>query len=481
MHELFLEEKYNRSGDARIIIEALERRGYDAYFVGGVVRDSILGIENQDYDICTSARPDTILEILNTYGFHCLDHSIDHNLIVVINDDEKQFDVSTFKGKDIKEDLGYRDYTINAMAYSPKTGLIDPYNGLSDLSESILRATGSPEERFKEDPIRILRGIRFSAQYDLTIEPETNLCIYQVAKSIINEPFSEYKDRIAQERIGKELIKLFETGNAANIIENSKEVLFAMIPELAKMYEYNQDNPHHANDLFTHTLLVLFGTENNTMKFGPKRTAIAFMFATLFHDIGKVKTKTEKNGVSHYYGHENVSAEIAEEIMKRIGINKHIRKATNTIIKLHGYPLEPKLSSVLRMLNKIDDNAKGMAPDIFIDLCVFKLLDSASNLTPEEFKEAALNFDYLDKITDFHYREIVGVYINECMFSSIPYAIRMLPINGSDLMLMTGRNAGPWIGKTLKTTLKHVINGSIGYDKESVLNEALKLSKNFED
>ena len=383
MHELFLEEKYNNSKDARLIVETLEEAGYETYFVGGVVRDTILGIDNQDYDICTSASPNTILNIFKDTEFYCLDHSIKHNMVVVINNNNEQFEISTFKGNSIEDDLRVRDFTINAMAYSPRTGLIDPYNGFSDLNSSILRATDNPIDRFKEDPLRILRGIRFAARYMLTIEPKTKQCIHNIATSIYKEDFNEYREKIAQERIGKELIKLFESGCAANMLFEFQDVLFAIIPETIQMYQYDQNNPHHVNDLLTHTLLVLYGIENNTMQFGPKRSALAFMFAALFHDIGKIETRSEKNGISHYFGHEKVSAEIAENIMKRIGVNKHVRKTTTTIIRLHDFPVEPQLSSVLRMLHKIDENYRGMAPEIFIDLCIFKLLDSTSHLTSE--------------------------------------------------------------------------------------------------
>ena len=481
MHELFLEEKYNNSKDARLIVETLEEAGYETYFVGGVVRDTILGIDNQDYDICTSASPNTILNIFKDTEFYCLDHSIKHNMVVVINNNNEQFEISTFKGNSIEDDLRVRDFTINAMAYSPRTGLIDPYNGFSDLNSSILRATDNPIDRFKEDPLRILRGIRFAARYMLTIEPKTKQCIHNIATSIYKEDFNEYREKIAQERIGKELIKLFESGCAANMLFEFQDVLFAIISETIQMYQYDQNNPHHVNDLLTHTLLVLYGIENNTMQFGPKRSALAFMFAALFHDIGKIETRSEKNGISHYFGHEKVSAEIAENIMKRIGVNKHVRKTTTTIIRLHDFPVEPQLSSVLRMLHKIDENYRGMAPEIFIDLCIFKLLDSASHLTSEEFKSAALNLDYLESLTNFSCKEIMNIYINSCMFDPIPYTVKMLPITGSDLILRTKRHAGPWVGKTLEVTLRHVMNGSIGCDAKSVLDEALKLSTNFRD
>lgn len=481
MYELFLEEKYNKSGDAKVIVEALEKAGYEAYLVGGVVRDTVLGIDNKDYDICTSASPNDVLSIFKNTKYHCLDHSAKHGMIAIINDSNEQFEISTLRGNNIAEDLGFRDFTINAMAYSPRTGLIDPYSGLSDLNHATLRATKNPIDRFKEDPIRILRGIRFAAQYMFTIESKTKNCMHDVAISIWKDPLSEYRKKISQERIGKELIKLLECGNAADILFDEPEILFAMIPEMASMYHYDQNNPHHVNDLLTHTLLVLYGIENNTMQFGPKRSALAFMFAALFHDIGKIETRSEKDGVSHYFGHEKVSAEIAEDIMKRIGVDKHVRKTATTIIKLHDFPVEPQLSSILRMLHKIDNNYREMAPEIFVDLCIFKLLDSASHLTPEEFKLAALNLDNLQNLTNFNCKEIINIYINSCMFDSIPYSVEMLPITGSDIILATGRKAGPWVRKTLNVTLRHVMNGSIGFDRESVLCEALKLSRNFID
>lgn len=483
MTETTLNNIYENNPAVKTVIDTLESNGYDAFIVGGAVRDILLNTPVNDVDIATNALPQEVEQLFP----HTIPTGINFGTVTVITDGDK-IEVTTFRNdgkysdgrrpddvtysKTIEGDLARRDFTINAMAYNPSLGLIDPYNGLDDLFNGVIRAVGNPYDRFTEDYLRMLRAIRFSMVYDFKIEKETREAMDYVLIAR-REEFAA----IPGPRVGKELIKMLGSGHFSELWTPYRGFLAAGIPELYSMMNYNQHNHHHKMTLWAHTSELLMYVENTILKnISDRDIALAFMFAAMFHDIGKPATQTEDaKGEWHFYGHADMSANIAKEIMQRLSIPKHITDMTYCIIKLHMYPLTPDYKSVLKIMNKVSDNYYGVIEDILPTLFLFQLYD-----------KCATSVNIFDRLWEHlpvptnDTRKLISIY-HDCASKNIPYSIETLPIGGEKLMEATGRKPGPWIGKTLQVVLKHVINCSIYGDKESILNDAIKMSSNFKE
>jgi len=291
-------------------INKLDENGFEAFAVGGCVRDSILNKVPGDWDMTTSALPENIISIFDK----TIPTGMKHGTITIIIDKES-FEVTTYRidgdYKDnrrpdqvefvtsIKEDLSRRDFTINAMAYNHKEGLIDFFNGKEDLQSRIIRCVGDANTRFKEDALRMLRAIRFSAQLEFSIEEET-------FKAIANN--SHLIKAISQERIREELTKILlsEKPSYAFINLEKSGILKHILPEIQKMAGFDQRNPHHDKDIFMHTLSVVDNT--------PKDKNLRL--AALFHDIAKPVTfSVDNKGIGHFYGHGKIGTEITEKVL----------------------------------------------------------------------------------------------------------------------------------------------------------------------
>ena len=243
--------------NVKIIIDNLNKNNFEAIIVGGCVRDSIIGLTPHDWDICTNAKPDEIKKCFE--GFNTFDSGIKHGTISIVLDGEV-FEVTTYRidgtysdnrrpdsvtfTSDISKDLARRDFTINAMAYNEKSGLIYPYGGKNDLRDNIIRCVGNPEFRFNEDALRIIRALRFASVYDFVIENETSESIYKNADLLKN---------IAVERISVEFNKLLCGNGVEEILNNYRDIIAVFIPEIKPMFDYNQHTKHHNRDLWYHT------------------------------------------------------------------------------------------------------------------------------------------------------------------------------------------------------------------------------------
>ena len=246
--------------EVQYCITSLEAAGFEAYAVGGCVRDSLLGLQPSDYDLCTNATPEEISQVFS--GHQLLHHGEKHGTVgVVLN--EQVFEITTFRTegdyedarhpgwvafvKSVEEDLARRDFTVNAMAYHPKKGYIDPFGGQADLKDKILRTVGNPEARFREDALRILRGARFSTRFALKPEPKTMETMVRLAPLM---------DNLARERVFEELCKLICTATAEDLLRFSP-IITQVIPELVPAVGFQQHSPHHRYDVFTHTAHVV--------------------------------------------------------------------------------------------------------------------------------------------------------------------------------------------------------------------------------
>lgn len=311
-------------------INLLQSAGFEAYAVGGCVRDSLLGKIPNDWDITTSAKPEDMKSVFA--DFHCIDTGIKHGTVTVVIDGEP-LEITTFRldgeyednrhpksvtfTSDLGADLGRRDFTVNAMAYSKKTGTVDLFGGQNDLKNRIIRCVGDPDRRFNEDALRILRALRFASALDFEIEEKT-------AQSLLKN--RALLGNISEERIAKELLKLVCGKGAKRILTDFAPVLFEILPELQPMYKNSHDNPHHCYDIYEHTLIAVESID-------PEPT---LRFAMLLHDCGKPAVKKfDENGVAHFYGHQRISAEISAQILARLKVSNKFRDEILFLVSNH--------------------------------------------------------------------------------------------------------------------------------------------------
>lgn len=311
-------------------INLLQSAGFEAYAVGGCVRDSLLGKTPNDWDITTSAKPEDMKSVFA--DFHCIDTGIKHGTVTVVIDGEP-LEITTFRldgeyednrhpksvtfTSNLGADLGRRDFTVNAMAYSKKTGTVDLFGGQNDLKNKIIRCVGDPDRRFNEDALRILRALRFASALDFEIEEKT-------AQSLLKN--CALLGNISEERIAKELLKLVCGKGAKRILTDFAPVLFEILPELQPMYKNSHDNPHHCYDIYEHTLIAVESID-------PDPT---LRFAMLLHDCGKPAVKKfDENGVAHFYGHQRISAEISAQILARLKVSNKFRDEILFLVSNH--------------------------------------------------------------------------------------------------------------------------------------------------
>lgn len=313
-----------------IAINLLQSAGFEAYAVGGCVRDSLLGKTPNDWDITTSAKPEDMKSVFA--DFHCIDTGIKHGTVTVVIDGEP-LEITTFRldgeyednrhpksvtfTSNLGADLGRRDFTVNAMAYSKMTGTVDLFGGQNDLKNKIIRCVGDPDRRFNEDALRILRALRFASALDFEIEEKT-------AQSLLKN--RALLGSISEERIAKELLKLVCGKGAKRILTDFAPVLFEILPELQPMYKNSHDNPHHCYDIYEHTLIAV-------ESINPEPT---LRFAMLLHDCGKPAVKKfDENGVAHFYGHQRISAEISAQILARLKVSNKFRDEILFLVSNH--------------------------------------------------------------------------------------------------------------------------------------------------
>ena len=430
--------------DVLLCIRTLENAGFDAYVVGGCVRDSLLGIPPHDYDLCTSATPE---EIIHVFGdFNLVRNGEKHGTIgVIINGNI--YEITTFRTEgaytdgrhpdyvafvpDIKEDLLRRDFTVNAIAYAPGKGFIDPWGGRKDLQQQILRAVGDPESRFTEDSLRILRGVRFAVRFDLTIEPETLSAM---------ERLTFHMERLARERVFDELCKLLPMLKAKDLLQYAP-IITGVIPELAPTVGFCQHSPHHAYDVYTHTAYVVESC--------PKELAIRW--AALLHDIGKVPTFTlDENGRGHFYGHAKVSAQMAEDVLRRLKAPNALREKVLFLIENHMLELEPDKKLLRHRLGQCGNQ-------YLFALLALQKADATSK-----------GMD--DPVTWAHFDK-VEAKLEEILAEKSCLTAKDLEINGRDILSL-GYAPGPQIGNCMTFLLNQVQSEAIPNRREELLDAA---------
>ena len=423
------------------IIDALEARGFEAYAVGGCVRDSILGRTPDDWDITTSARPEQVKEI-----FHrTVDTGIVHGTVTVLlgsgahevttyridgeYEDARHPRGVTFTAS-LEEDLKRRDFTINAMAYNEKQGLVDLYGGMEDLQRKVIRCVGNPEERFGEDALRILRAVRFSAQLNFQIEEATRKAIVRLTAAL---------EKISAERICAELLKLLLSPHP-DYLRRAWEtgITGIVLPEFDALMETPQNNPHHCCNVGEHTLKSLCQVPADRI----------LRLTMLLHDMGKPSCRTtDEKGTDHFKGHGEVGARMAGQILRRLKMDNDTIRKVKLLVKFHDWRVEPAERAVRRAVNRV-------SPELFPALLQIQTADTLAQ--SENWRRQKL--ERIEKVSGL-YKKIMEEH--QCV------GLKDLALSGRDLIEL-GMEPGPRLGELLNAALEHVLDVPEDNTKESL-------------
>ncbi len=422
------------------LLRQLETAGFPCYAVGGCVRDWLLGLQPHDYDLCTAATPAEMKAVFRSRRLVLAGEK--HGTVGVITGDGV-VEITSFRTeqhysdnrhpdqvafvRSIEEDLARRDFTVNAMAYSPIRGLQDPFGGEADLKSRTLRAVGDPFARFREDSLRILRGVRFAVRFGLAPDAATLDAMEQLAPLM---------DNLSRERVFDELCKLLPLVNAQDLLTFAP-VLTQAIPELAPTVGFQQHTPHHAYDVYTHTVQVVAGTPRD----------LTLRWAALLHDIGKPATFARKeNGQGSFYGHAQVSARLADAVLLRLKAPTVLRESVVNLVAQHmTWPVADK-KWLRRRLSRL-------GPEALSDLLTLQEADSGSKGVPDP--ESAAHFARIRQIL----AEIQAE--NSCL------QVRDLALSGHDLMALGFR--GKAIGDAMNRLLELVLDEQLPNEKSALL------------
>lgn len=426
-------------------LERLEKAGFRAWAVGGCVRDACLGKTPHDFDLCTDALPEQIQAAFPDRELVLA--GVKHGTVGVVTP-EGVVEITTLRTEgdyrdgrhpqwvkfvpELREDLLRRDFTINAMAWNPREGLQDPFGGREDLETGILRAVGDPEQRFREDVLRILRGVRFAVRFNLTVEENTLAAM---------ETLAPLMEGLSRERVFAELCALLPGITGPELIRFAP-VITEVVPELKPMVGFDQHSPHHAYDLYTHTAHVVGAVPGD----------LTLRWAALLHDVGKITTFTlDETGRGHFYGHAQASAEAADTILRRLKAPTALREGAAVLIRHHMTRLEEDK----RLLKR---RVRSLGWETVEELLQLQEADMGSKGTGEE-----QDFDQFRRI-----RALLG----EIRAENACLRLQDLAVNGKDMMALGLR--GPDIGKTLNALLDAVLEERVPNDREALLREAGK-------
>lgn len=433
----------------QLILQRLLEHGFEAYAVGGCVRDSLNGTEPHDWDICTAALPEETKACFSDYPVAQI--GIRHGTISVIIDHEP-YEITTYRidgdyldnrhpaqvtfTPSLREDLARRDFTINAMAYSDAAGIVDLFGGEKDLKKHLIRCVGDPDERFQEDALRILRALRFASRFDFSIEKKTSEAIHRKAGLLRN---------IAAERLRDELVGILCGKGVEPILNEYRDVLAVLIPEFIPTFDFDQHNPHHCFDVYRHILRSVSLIEADPV----------LRLTMLFHDIGKPQVCLEgKNGVRHFRGHPTISADIASAVFHRLRFSNDTTQTCLQLITYHDVRYKGSKSQLKRLLRILGE--KNMQLLFKVQLAD---LMAQSDYRREE-KRAVLN-------------EMIAM-TNKILEEQQCFTLKHLAVNGRDLIAI-GITDGKQIGNVLRGLLEEVIEEKQPNEKTALLKRAEEL------
>ena len=428
-------DKLEIPAGAKTILDTLRRHGYETYVVGGCVRDSLLGLHPKDWDICTAAVPERVEQLLA--GHRIVETGLKHGTVTVLADGVP-YEVTTFRVDgtysdnrrpdsvrfvpELREDLARRDFTVNAMAYCPETGLVDPFGGRDDLQSGLIRCVGNAGERFAEDALRVMRALRFASVYGFSIEPATARAVHENARRL---------NHIAAERISAELCKLLAGKGVLPILLDHSDIMTVIIPELAPCISFRENGGlHTVYEHASHAVAACDGQDESVL------------LALLLHDVAVPVCDCD---------HALRGRELAEGILRRLRLDGKTRRETLELIEYHDADIPASKSAVKRWLNRL-------GPEGFDRLLAVRLADAAAG-TGKDREQRLEHCCHLAKLKG----EILAA--KEC-FSPDDLALR-----GSDLIGL-GVPEGKRIGDTLRLLLNMVIDGEVENEHGTLLRQA---------
>lgn len=443
--------RFNISDGALHILETLNAAGYEAYLVGGCVRDLLRGVLPRDWDICTSALPMQTKACFP--GCRIIETGLKHGTVTILWDGNS-FEVTTYRTdgtysdgrrpdgvqfvRDLREDLSRRDFTINAIAMDAGGALQDPFSGAEDIRRKIVRCVGEPDQRFREDGLRIMRALRFASSLGFSIREGTGESICR------NKGMLSY---VAAERINVELCKLLTGVEPRMVLEKYGCVLCEFWPELGGMIGKEQHNPQHCHDIWQHTIAAV--------ESAPRERVLRLTM--LLHDIGKPRRFTlDDKGAGHLYGHPAVSAKLAGQMLRRLKFDNDTRKQVVELIAHHDARLEPQSKLIRRWLNKLGEER-------FYQLLEVKRADYMGRR-----KEPAQG--RLDELREI--KEIADGILSERQC----FALRDLAVDGRDV-IKAGAEPGPAVGAVLHFLMDRVLEEELPNEREALRKEAARYIK----
>ena len=423
------------SPQAQAILTRLEQAGYQAFAVGGCVRDTLLGRTPGDWDITTSALPQEVMAL-----FDAVPTGIAHGTVTV-RLEGRGFEVTTFRGdgpyldgrhpsgvvftRHLEEDLARRDFTVNAMAMDLRGRITDPFGGREDLQRRLLRCVGDPERRLQEDALRILRALRFAAVLGFSVEPETAAALVHQAHRL---------DLIAPERVSHELQRLLTGAYVGPVLRQFAPVLAAVLPEIRPLMGFDQHSPHHRYDVWEHTV-------RSVETIAPQPV---LRWTMLLHDVAKPQCFTlDEQGKGHFYGHDAQGAAMAEEILRRLRLPRRDTERIVLLIREHMRQIAPTEKSVGRALHRL-------GPETLGQLLAVQRADRLATGTGDT--------ELLDKIQ---------ALLEKLLAEERCFTLRQLAVNGRDLMALG--LAGPAVGRMLQQLLAQVLDGTLPNDHAALL------------
>lgn len=435
----------NIPAGAKKILQGLNDAGYEAYLVGGCVRDLIRGVAPHDWDICTSALPEQVEACFPEH--HIIETGLKHGTVTIVDSGEP-YEVTTYRTdgvysdgrrpdkvqfvSNLTEDLSRRDFTINAIAMDAAGELQDPFSGAADIASGIVKCVGDPNKRFQEDGLRVMRALRFASVFGFSIEERTANSIHKNRNML---------SCVAAERINAELGKLLVGNGVGYILRQYVDVLCEFWPELGTMVGMEQHNPWHCYDVWNHTVVTVESAQNS----------VVIRLAMLLHDIGKPKCfSLDDNGVGHFYGHPAISAELSANMLRRLKFDNDTSKQVVELVANHDAELMPRGKIIRRWLNKLGEER-------FAQLLEVKRADNLGQ-SQDLVQERLEQLDEIKSKAD----EVIAQ--GQC------FSLRDLAVDGRDVMA-AGVKPGPDVGAALNTLMDRVIDGELPNEREVLLNE----------
>lgn len=429
---------------AQYVLEALQKQGFEAYAVGGCVRDALMGNTPKDWDVCTSALPQQVIACFRAHTV--IETGLQHGTVTVVvngtpievttyrvdgsyEDNRRPSDVQFVRS--LREDLARRDFTMNALAYNPAAGLVDYYGGAADIQNKLIHCVGKPDERFNEDGLRIMRALRFASRFGFRLAEDTAQSIHSNRHLLRN---------ISAERLNTELCGLLLGDAAVPVLRAYPDVLAVFIPELKPMFGFAQNNPWHQYDVWRHTV--------ESVGAAPKDKTLRLTM--LLHDIAKPCTyTTDEKGVGHFYGYPDKSAEIAQTILKRLRFDNETIADVCTLVRWHDVPIEEK--TVIKWLARLGEAR-------FFQLLQVKAADAAAQVESRREESMEHIAGLREKAEDILAQK-------QC------FTLKDLALNGNDL-IQAGYAPGVGIGETLHTLLNAVMEGTLPNEKAALIEKA---------